>query len=344
MTSQKSASTHGGNTSFNITIQDPPTTTANQADFRTGIDPKLVAGCAALDAYKEWMHKNGRKKSTIETRHRSLRTIAKQVEILNPEVVKAFLAARAWSENTKCKRVEDLLGFYAFKKIQWAPPNYRRTEKIPFVPTETEIDQLIQNVNQIPRCGPKTAAFLQLLKETGMRPGEAWSLRWTDVDFGQAQIVLNEPEKGSNSRKPRISSKLIQMLNQLPRSSPSLFRNESRDPIKSLEDFRRTYIEHRKRVAASTGNPRITSITFKTFRHFKGTMEYHRTKDILHVMRVLGHKSIKNTLVYTHLVTFDNDEFICKVAKNAQEAKELIENGFEHVTEIDDIQLFRKRK
>jgi integrase len=169
-------------------------------------------------------------------------------------------------------------------------------------------------------------------------------LRWTDVDFAQTQILLNEPEKGSHSRKPRITSKLIQMLNQLQRSSPSLFRNESRDPVKSLDDFRRTFIEHRRRVAVSLGNPRINSITFKTFRHFKGTMEYHRTKDILHVMRVLGHKSIKSSLVYIQLVTFENDEFICKVAGNVQEAKELVESGFEYVTEIDDVQLFRKRK
>jgi len=31
-------------------------------------------------------------------------------------------------------------------------------------------------------------------------------------------------------------------------------------------------------------------------------MEYHKTKDILHVKRVLGHKRIENTMVYTHLV------------------------------------------
>ena len=328
----------------NITIQETPTTTTSQVDFRTAVDPKLVAGCAAIDAYKEWMHNNGRKKSTIETRYRSLRAIAKHVEILNPEAVKAFIAARAWDENTKCKRTEDLLGFYAFKKIHWVPPGYGRTEKIPFIPTETEIDQLIQGVSQVSKRGGKTAAFLQLLKETGLRPGEAWRLHWTDVDFGQAQMVLNEPEKGSNSRKPRISSKLIQMLNQLPRSSPSLFRNQSRDPIKSLEDFRSTYTEQRERVAATLGNPRIDSITFKTFRHFKGTMEYHRTKDILHVMRVLGHKSIKSTLVYTHLVTFDNDEFTCKVAGTVQDAKDLVEAGFDYVTDIDGLKLFRKRK
>ena len=73
-------------------------------------------------------------------------------------------------------------------------------------------------------------------------------------------------------------------------------------------------------------------------------MEYHKTKDILHVMRLLGHKNIKNTLIYTQLVTFEYDDFICKAAENVKEAKELIEAGYEYVTEMDHLKLFRKRK
>lgn len=48
--------------------------------------------------------------------------------------------------------------------------------------------------------------------------------------------------------------------------------------------------------------------------------------------------------IYTHLADFGGDEFTCKVAKNVEEAKELIEGGFEYVTEIDGVRLFRKRK
>jgi hypothetical protein len=73
-------------------------------------------------------------------------------------------------------------------------------------------------------------------------------------------------------------------------------------------------------------------------------MEYHRTKDILHVMQLLGHKNIKYTLKYTQLVNFRDDEYICKVAKNPKEIKELIEAGFEYVTEQDGLKFFRKRK
>ena len=62
-------------------------------------------------------------------------------------------------------------------------------------------------------------------------------------------------------------------------------------------------------------------------------------------MKLLGHKSIKNTLVYTQLIDFpEDDEFICKVAKTVQEASQLIENGFDYICAIDDAKLFKKRK
>ena len=73
-------------------------------------------------------------------------------------------------------------------------------------------------------------------------------------------------------------------------------------------------------------------------------MEYHRTKDILHVMRILGHKNIKNTLIYTQLVTFEDDDYVCKTAATVPEAAELIEAGFDYVCELDATTLFRKRK
>lgn len=74
-------------------------------------------------------------------------------------------------------------------------------------------------------------------------------------------------------------------------------------------------------------------------------MEYHKTKDILHVKRVLGHKKIESTLVYTHLVDFKDDEFITKVAQNAKEACKLVEGGFEYVcTTPDRMLIFKRRK
>jgi len=58
------------------------------------------------------------------------------------------------------------------------------------------------------------ASFLQLLKETGMRPGEAWQLKWMDIDF-EKNIVNVTPEKGSRPRIFKISGKLAAMLRAL---------------------------------------------------------------------------------------------------------------------------------
>jgi len=73
-------------------------------------------------------------------------------------------------------------------------------------------------------------------------------------------------------------------------------------------------------------------------------MECHKTKDILHVMQLLGHKNIRNILVYTHLVNWEPDEFVSKVASNQKEVTELIEAGFEFVLQKEGLAYFRKRK
>ena len=61
-------------------------------------------------------------------------------------------------------------------------------------------------------------------------------------------------------------------------------------------------------------------------------------------MRFLGHKNIKNTLRYVHLIDFNKEEYHVKVANNIDDACKLIESGFEYITEMDGVKLFRKRK
>jgi hypothetical protein len=62
-------------------------------------------------------------------------------------------------------------------------------------------------------------------------------------------------------------------------------------------------------------------------------------------MKLLGHRNIKNTLIYTQLIKPSNDEeYISKVAKTIDEARMLVEAGFEYVCEIEKAKLFRKRK
>jgi len=207
-------------------------------------------------------------------------------------------------------------------------------ERLPHIPLESDIDQLI---GALPR---RVRTFLQLVKETGARPREAWELRWIDIGPNNT-IMINAPEKNSKPRAIKVSSRLIAMLNTLPRRCRYIFKMYDEQPFKSFRDY---FYRRRRRIAEELQNPKLLMINFRSLRHFKATMEYAKTKDILHVKRILGHKRIENTLIYTHLINFNEDEWICKIASNIKEAKELIEKGFEYVTDFEGKKLFRKRK
>jgi len=67
----------------------------------------------------------------------------------------------------------------------------------------------------------------------------------------------------------------------------------------------------RKRVAERLHNPRLLQIRFHTLRYLKGTLEYHKTHDILYVKQILGHKRLENTEIYAHLVEFPDGRVLC---------------------------------
>jgi len=60
---------------------------------------------------------------------------------------------------------------------------------------------------------------------------------------------------------------------------------------------------------------------------------------------ILGRNNINNTLVYTQLVEFRDDEYVSKVAQTTEEARQLTEAGFEYIcTTPESLMLFCKRK
>ena len=77
-------------------------------------------------------------------------------------------------------------------------------------------------------------------------------------------------------------------------------------------------------------------------------MEYHCTRDIIHVMKFLGHRDIRNTMRYidivNHVFKYKADEYTTRAATNVKGARALLEAGFEHVMNRDGVMIFRKRK
>jgi hypothetical protein len=53
---------------------------------------------------------------------------------------------------------------------------------------------------------------------------------------------------------------------------------------------------------------------------------------------------MKQHISYTQMVQFKKEEYASATASTIEDAQKLVEAGFEYVTEIDGVKLFRKRK
>lgn len=105
----------------------------------------------------------------------------------------------------------------------------------------------------------------------------------------------------------------------------------SMDILWDAERVKENWSRLKATMSRVLGEPQLGQIRLYDLRHYAGSMCYHKTKDIIFTMRFLGHKNIKNTLRYVHLINFNKEDYICKVAVSAGEAKILIEQGFESV-------------
>jgi len=201
------------------------------------------------------------------------------------------------------------------------------------VPLEADIDQLIAGCNQA------KSAFLQLLKETGMRPQVAFDRKWEDIDFRTKQIHIT-PRKRGNPRTLPLSEKLISMLNLLKEENEYLFKTTT------LKHFSEGFRKQRNRLAVNLANPEIKKINFKSLRHFYATKLYREHKDLLLVKYALGHKSTKHTERYTHIVKFpEHETFEVKAVTTANDAIPLLEQGYNYeATTPDGFMLYKKRK
>jgi len=216
-----------------------------------------------------WTKKQGYADETIRCNVSALRVLTQRgADIHNPESVKDVIAKQKWSGNRRKNVINAYTLFLKTHGSFWEKPKCTIEQKNPFIPAEQEINALIAG------AGKKLGAFLQLLKETAMRAGEAVRLEWTDVDFEKRIITLNKPEKRSNPWMWKVNNETIAMLKNLPRNNQKVFCDATSNTMKQA--LQRT----RKRLASKLQNPRLIKITLHTLRHWKATMLYHQTKDI----------------------------------------------------------------
>jgi integrase len=279
------------------------------------------------------LKKQGRKETTLVAISRKLRYLARSVDLGQPEKVKEFIANLDCSDGHKDNLI-DIYGHYAnFYNIQWIKPKYMREERVTRVPKEEDINKIISHAKL------KYAVAYSTIRDIGIRPVELGMLKVKDIDLETGEVYPITAKHGAE-RVLRVKSSTLAMIKKY-------ITENSLGPTDSIWNARRVeenWSRLKVRVARKLGEPQLAQIRLYDLRHFAGSMTYYKTKDIIFTMRFLGHKNIKNTLRYVHLINFDKEDYLCKAATTVDEARTLIEQGFEYVTEMDGIKLFRKRK
>jgi integrase len=282
------------------------------------------------------MKKQAYEETTIKATAKRLKYLQKNCHLADPERIKLFVANKKCSNAFKESLIETYHIYMKSIGQQWNKPFYARYDKLPKIPTEERINMLISH------AAPRMSLILSMSKDLGSRPVELTWLTVTDINL-QNGIVNITGAKHTVGRNGKLKTNTLEMLKKYITKN-HLNANDRLFPTQS-EHISESYRKLRNTLARKLQDPTLLTIRLYDFRHFKASMEYHKTKDLLYIKQLLGHKDLRTTLRYTQLLEgLSNDEYHCKTATNITEATRLIENGFEYVTELDGTKLFRKRK
>lgn len=224
--------------------------------------------------------------------------------------------------------------YVRFNGLEWVKPFFRREDPIIQLPTEERVDKVIAS------CQMKNALQFTLLKETGIRPIELHRLTLRNIDLERGILHIKSAKHGK-VRTLRLKTKTLAMLKTfVSKHGFGLSDTMFSDPNTMSKAFQQA----RDRTAKKFQDQEILKVRLYDLRHFYGSMLYHRTKDLLFVKEKRRHRSISSTMRYMHLIDWGYDEFTVKVASSIEEFTELLESGFEYVSDYEGKKVLRKRK
>ncbi len=209
----------------------------------------------------------------------------------------------------------------------------RRSRRVPVVLTRNEVEAILSRASGVHNL------ILSLLYGTGMRLSECLSLRVKDLDFERLEITVRDG-KGEKDRQTMLPRKLVAALHRqlqyaqhlhqedlgegfgevelpyaLARKYPNAAKgwgwqyvfpaaHRSKDP-RTGRVGRHHLLEHTvqramKKALRAAGIHKHASV--HTLRHSFATHLLESGYDIRTVQELLGHKDVKTTMIYTHVL------------------------------------------
>jgi integrase len=265
-----------------------------------------------------------------------LHTLNEHADLDKPETVKGYIARLDRQDGYKRTLTYAYNTYVKHHGLTWNKPKYYQASKLPKIPQESKIDMIRANAPL------KLAVAITISKETGLRPIEVMHLRLRDIDLDNKTIYPSTAKHGA-PRALTVTTDTIQLLKAYLAKHHITLNNTIFGKWNSPA-YSKWFRHYRNKLVEKLNDTTIKTIRLYDLRHFFATKLYHQTKDILYVKQQLGHRKLDTTLIYTQLIHFHDDEYTTAVADTINKARELLENGFEYVTDMDNLKIFRKRK
>jgi integron integrase len=266
----------------------------------------------------------------------------KHPQEMGPAEIEAFLTHLAVDRNVAASTQNQALSAILFLyrevlnqsvAIDFQYIGAKRPKRLPVVLTKAEVQNVLVRLSGEPKL------IAQLLYGSGLRLNEAVRLRVKDLDFEVRQITVRDG-KGAQDRISMLPESLLEPLHThlivvedlhqqdlregfgrvalpfaLSRKYPNadrewiwqyVFPSKIRSKGKTDDIVRRYHISPatvqkavRKAARAAKINKHVTP---HTFRHSFATHLLEAGYDIRTVQELLGHKNVKTTMIYTHVL------------------------------------------
>jgi integrase len=282
------------------------------------------------------MKKDNKSNYTINFTRKALTFLGQHTSLAEPEAVKLFIATHKASDGYKRNLCIAYNKYCKFYNITWNMPKYREEAKNIALPTKEKIQMLIAN------AGNLLSMKLQLSIETGLRPVELTRLKVKDIDLEHKTVNPTTAKRGNPRTIPMSQSLTLKIQEYI--TQKNLTPNDLLFKGTDSDHYGKQYRQMRNKLATKLKDPSIQAIRLYDLRHYFCTKKLNDIGNPYTVMILMGHTKLTTTQRYMHLLNLNDDEWTCTGATTVKEATRLIEAGFQYVTIIEGIQLFKKRK
>lgn len=223
-----------------------------------------------------------------------------------------FIQKLNFTRSTLARKIASIKAFYRFlyneEIINFNPIDNvivpKQSKKLPKFLTNNEIENILTNIKIETPSGYRNRVILELLWVSGMRISELSGLNFEDLNLEQNEIKVYG--KGAKERIVLIPEKTKVFLQSYINNVYNLISTTQKSPTSPVfvnyNGFRLQNQSIRKALRATVEKIQLPKhVTPHIFRHSFATKMLEKGADLRVVQELLGHASIANTQIYTHV-------------------------------------------